>query len=258
METEYAFEIGDEGNDHDILNVLFNRQTHAFLKEYLQPGMKVLDIGCATGNMSRWIADRIGLEGHVLGIDNSEKQVKAAIDQTASGIKNVSFKAHSAYDILALKQSFDLVYCRFTLHHVEHPKQVLHHIHEILNPGGIYIGIEGVVDYAFSEPSHPGWQAPPAQTKEDPLDKNIGKRLVNLCRGAGLKVMNTYLYQPLAIETKVKRMLLDNKKAGKSFDLRNGISETEWQQQYQALQACVEDSDIIVGFYGSGFIAAKK
>jgi len=46
----------------------------------LRPGMRVLEIGCGPGAMTRALAVRIG-DGHVLGIDRSGK----AIDQALAG-----------------------------------------------------------------------------------------------------------------------------------------------------------------------------
>lgn len=43
----------------------------------LRPGMRVLEIGCGPGAMAREIARRIG-DGHVLGIDRSDKAITQA------------------------------------------------------------------------------------------------------------------------------------------------------------------------------------
>lgn len=49
----------------------------------LQPGMRVLEIGCGPGAMVRAMAERVGDSGFVLGIDRSRKAVHQAI--AASG-----------------------------------------------------------------------------------------------------------------------------------------------------------------------------
>ena len=43
------------------------------LKAILKPRMKVLDVGCGTGAISKDIAKIIGEEGKIIGIDNTEK-----------------------------------------------------------------------------------------------------------------------------------------------------------------------------------------
>ena len=43
------------------------------LRPLLKKGMRVLDIGCGTGSISRDIADIVGPTGKVVGIDNTEK-----------------------------------------------------------------------------------------------------------------------------------------------------------------------------------------
>ena len=51
----------------------------------LEPGMRVLEIGCGPGAMAREIAARIG-NGHVLGIDRSAKAIAQARAGSADAI----------------------------------------------------------------------------------------------------------------------------------------------------------------------------
>ena len=46
----------------------------------IKPGMRILDIGCATGEVTQLAAERVGSQGEVIGIDMNqtllEKQLK--------------------------------------------------------------------------------------------------------------------------------------------------------------------------------------
>ena len=46
----------------------------------IKPGMRILDIGCATGEVTQLVAERVGSQGEVIGIDMNqtllEKQLK--------------------------------------------------------------------------------------------------------------------------------------------------------------------------------------
>ena len=50
--------------------------THGeFIRPYLTPGMNVLDCGCGPGVISVGLAEAVGPNGHVTGIDFAESQV---------------------------------------------------------------------------------------------------------------------------------------------------------------------------------------
>src|SRR5215831_20448497 len=44
----------------------------------LEEGARVLDIGCGTGRLARWIAERVGPKGSVAGIDPLEERIDIA------------------------------------------------------------------------------------------------------------------------------------------------------------------------------------
>lgn len=62
------------------------------LEAGLKPGMRVLDIGCGTGDVSLLAADLVGPRGAVVGIDRSAEAVAAARDRAAAlGYGRVTF-----------------------------------------------------------------------------------------------------------------------------------------------------------------------
>ncbi len=45
---------------------------YSTLLPILKKGLRVLDVGCGTGAISKGIADRVGETGYVIGIDHTE------------------------------------------------------------------------------------------------------------------------------------------------------------------------------------------
>lgn len=87
------------------------------LKEILEalpltPGMRVLEVGCGPGALARAMSSAIG-DGHVLGIDRSERAIAQAIagskEEIAAG--RVSFRAVAAENFVIRpgEAPFDLV-----------------------------------------------------------------------------------------------------------------------------------------------------
>ncbi|HEY4159587.1 MAG TPA: methyltransferase domain-containing protein, partial [Polyangiaceae bacterium] len=44
----------------------------------LQEGARVLDVGCGTGRLTHWLAERVGTNGAVIGIDPLEERIQLA------------------------------------------------------------------------------------------------------------------------------------------------------------------------------------
>lgn len=51
----------------------------------LQPGLRVLEIGCGTGAAAREVAARVGPLGHVLAVDRSARAI-AQVTESAAGL----------------------------------------------------------------------------------------------------------------------------------------------------------------------------
>ena len=116
---------------HIALHVLDN-----VIDKYIQPDMKVLDVGCGVGTISLYVANK---GNEVLGIDISEKAIDAAQRSAESlGIKNASFKAIDfLYVVQEFQGEFDFIILNNVLEHLTNDKVGLQKIREWLAPGGI-------------------------------------------------------------------------------------------------------------------------
>lgn len=264
---KYELEIGDEGLDYDILDASFNPTTQAFmLSAGLKPGMRVLDVGCGSGTMTSWLAKQVGPTGHVTAIDNSKSQLDFTIRRLQrENINNVDTKVLSVYDIAQLNEKFDLIYCRFVLHHVFHPRNTIKIFYDHLNPNGIYIGEEGMINAAFAYPSSFSWQGympdlPHPENEQDGLgrDGDFGMKLFYYSKLAGFEIVDCRIVQPVLWNMQQKKGLLSGLNAYKKTDLEHGTTEDEWQRKYDETLRMINDDSQIVAFYGSCQIAGRK
>lgn len=107
------------------------------LKTYLTPEMSMLDIGCATGTQCGDIANNVK---QVVGIDISSKLLAIAEQRMAErNLDNVEFIQISAFDEKFQPGSFDAVMAFHVLHFFEDTDVVVKRVHELLQPGGIFI-----------------------------------------------------------------------------------------------------------------------
>jgi SAM-dependent methyltransferase len=98
------------------------------IKRWLPPDGTVLDVGCGSGRMLAALAEH-GIQG--LGIDpyarDRERCVRLAAEEMGQ-----------------LSESFDLVYTRYTLHHLNDPRRFPQNARSVLRPEGVLIIVDWV------------------------------------------------------------------------------------------------------------------
>jgi SAM-dependent methyltransferase len=97
-------------------------------------GERVLDVGCGTGSTSVRIADLVGGQGSVLGVDVSEPLIEAA-RRNAAGRPNVQFLLGDASQH-RLEGGFDLLFSRFGVMFFADPVAAFIHLRAALKPRG--------------------------------------------------------------------------------------------------------------------------
>ncbi len=108
----------------------------------IDSGMRVLDIGCGSGDVTRLAGRRVGPSGSVLGIDNDPDAVRSARERAArQGVSNVAFEVDEAISF-AQPESFDAVIARFFLMHQRAPADVLAAAASAVRPGGAILMLE--------------------------------------------------------------------------------------------------------------------
>lgn len=101
----------------------------------LQTGESVLDIGFGPGYFSSDIAERVGTEGSVSGIDNSASMLGIA-GATCSNYKNVNLQLGDATKLSFPDDSFDAAIAVQVYAYVHDISTALNELYRSLRPGG--------------------------------------------------------------------------------------------------------------------------
>jgi SAM-dependent methyltransferase len=101
--------------------------------------VRALDFGCGVGRVTRALAHRFG---EAVGVDVSQRMVEEA-RRLNEDTSNASFLVNAAPDLAQLEDaSFDLVYSRIVLQHLQCRRDVFHYLAEFLRvvrPDGIVV-----------------------------------------------------------------------------------------------------------------------
>ena len=102
----------------------------------LKPGQRVLDVGCGIGGGDFYMAAEHGVTVH--GIDLSVNMVLIAIERAGKvpGGADVSFEIADCTLARYAKESFDVIYSRDTILHIQDKPALFKRFFEWLKPGG--------------------------------------------------------------------------------------------------------------------------
>ena len=144
--TQIEFWNGETGQNwvsHDaLMEAMLQPLGEAVMDSLsLQPGEHVLDIGCGCGHTSLNLADRIGAEGSVTGIDISAPMLAVARQLAAehnaghnAGHNAVQFVEADAQTHTFTPEMYDAVFSRFGVMFFEDPVAAFANIRRSLRP----------------------------------------------------------------------------------------------------------------------------
>jgi cyclopropane fatty-acyl-phospholipid synthase-like methyltransferase len=171
-----------------------------FAKAGIQPGMRVLDLGCGPGDVAFVAADLVGPDGHVVGVDRSPGALAhARLRAEQRGLAQVRFVEGDVHEP-APGGPFDGIVGRLVLMYVPDPAAVLRQQATVLRAGGLVVPVELDIPAARSLPATPlvsqalAWIA--EAFARGGIQPALGPRLWTIAREAGLRPLGMIGIQP--------------------------------------------------------------
>ena len=137
---------------HSVLSSRTLAVSHRRLGEMLRAGIAVLDVGCGTGAITAGIAEIVGDEGRVVGVDADESLVAEA--RRSHGADGLKFEVRDVYD-LGLLGEFDVVTSSRVLQWLAKPRDALDAMIAACRPGGIVLVLDYNHEKVLFEPPPP-------------------------------------------------------------------------------------------------------
>lgn len=153
----------------------------------LQPGMRVMDIGCGMGADSFDLTAIVGPDGRVTGVDFSESLIAEATRRAAALNLPLVFEVGDAQALRFPDDAFDAVRTERMLMHVPNAKQALSEMARVLRSGGRMAVLDFDWDSQFCDSPYKDTTRKIATSFSDGMKNGwIGRQLPRLFREVGM------------------------------------------------------------------------
>lgn len=134
---------------YDTMNAVISFNLHKSWRKHtvermnIRPGAKVLDVCCGTADWTIMLAQAVGENGYVHGLDFSENMLEVGRNKIEKHrLENISIVHGNAMDIPFENNQFDYVTIGFGLRNVPDYLQVLNEMKRVVKPDGIVVCLE--------------------------------------------------------------------------------------------------------------------
>lgn len=154
----------------------------------MQPGARVLEVGCGTGPVCRVLAELVAVK-EVVGVEPSDRLLEKA-RTLSSGLDKISYEVGDGKSLRFADSEFDAVILHTLLTHVPGPEDILAEANRVLKEGGWL----GVCDGDFASAtlgvgSHDPLEACTAAFVDNFVtDKFMVRKMSSLVQSAGFHV----------------------------------------------------------------------
>ncbi len=202
----------------------------------LEPGLRVLEVGCGTGAVTRILAEKV-FPGLVVGLDFSRQRLCAGRKMAAiGGAGNVEFVCGDLFSCGLKEGRFDLVFSRCLFQYLagERGRQALEKMKSLARPGGrvAVADVDGMCLYRFPEDDARQKALQALLSALEPLgfDAFVGRKLYRMFRQAGLKEIRVDLMPHHLITGKTDSL------ARRAWEMKLAILEGHFEKAFGSRQ----------------------
>lgn len=135
--------------NYDSMNSVISFKQHTLWRKdvmkrmHVSPGDSALDVCCGTGDWSISLAEAVGPEGKVIGLDFSENMLSIAKEKKEQEqLDNIEWMHGNAMELPFEDNQFDYVTIGFGLRNVPDYMTVLKEMYRVVKPGGMVVCLE--------------------------------------------------------------------------------------------------------------------
>ena len=186
----------------------------------MKEGQQIVDVGCGTGDFTRYLARISAGKSNIIGMDSNEKSIKAAIaDTNRAGLsRTISYRRGDVNKIPLDDGYADITCCRTLLMHLQDPLGAVKEMARITRTRGSVIAVErgkmaSIYDpddeeyNRLAERAYSAWVD--GIKKLEGKEFKIGEKLPSIFRKAGLSSIKSEIHADAWLYSDPRRKLND-------------------------------------------------
>jgi ubiquinone/menaquinone biosynthesis C-methylase UbiE/CRP-like cAMP-binding protein len=257
-ENTASYTLGAEQTERNRLMV--QAEVWAPMAEWLldqirvDPGGRAIDVACGPLGIMHLLADRVGADGEVFGLDREPRMIAMAREVAAERGLPLTLVEGDATGTDFPDGHFDLVHARTLMVNIVNPDEIVAEMRRITRPGGTVALQEPDCAYWVCDPPHPAWdrlhKAFTTTYRVQDRDFAIGRRLGRLLQQGGLKDVRTHAHVfRTAAGDVYQKLLLGVADAARPLIVEAGVYDSETiDRLFAALHAHLDNPDTTTAF----------
>lgn len=235
----------------------YKRSTYDLLN--VKPGEHILEVGCGAGDDARALAQLVGREGRVVGMDLSQTMIAEAQKKSVGLGSSLEFRQGDAHQLPFPDHTFDACRVDRVLQHLEDPQRAIVEMARVLKVGGRIAAAE------------PDWDALVIDVPDRALARKIihhkcdsarqgwiGRRLKNLFSAAGLADISVDTHTLVLTELPLADQFIGIRLAAANAAVDRAISEQEAELWRRWLDQSAADGSFFCGLTGFSVKGHKR
>jgi ubiquinone/menaquinone biosynthesis C-methylase UbiE len=142
VEDVFNEEIVEYKKNFRLNRLLHAEPTQVLTKAELYNGIRILDLGCGTGQLLFTISDLLD-DYELRGLDWNQNRIETAQANIENG-QNIDFVTGDVSRLPFESTHFDIVTCTNTFVYVEHKGKMLQEVYRVLKPSGRFFLLESI------------------------------------------------------------------------------------------------------------------
>ena len=227
----------------------------------LQPGSRVLDVGCGTGDDARPLAELVGPAGYVVGLDPSTTMIAEAQRRGTGGgpAAPVEFHLGDVYALPFPDDSFDATRADRVFQHLTDPLAALAEMRRVTRPGGVVSVLDPDWDSLVVDvPDRAIFRKIRGHINDTTIGRYSGSRLYGLFHRAGLRDVRVATTVLAALtDYSVANQLADLNAMGDAAHAARAITAEEHAEWQDALRELRETGPFFLALGAVGVVGTE-